>query len=66
MSRPVPHLTEPMRDAAERYARRLIGRHGVSFDLAWGEAKRLALLGMLTADGFKKRVKSKRAKTAKK
>lgn len=66
MSRPVPHLTEPMRDAAERYAKRLIGRHGISFETAWGEAKKLALLGMLTVDGFKKRVKSRRSRAAKK
>lgn len=65
MSRPVLHLTEPMRDAAERYAKRLLGR-GVALQLAWDEAKRLAGLGMLTSDGFKKRVKSRRSRAAKK
>lgn len=65
MSRAVPHLTENMRGAAERYAKRLLNR-GVTLQLAWDEASRLARLGMLTVDGFKKSVHRKRKTPAKK
>lgn len=60
-----PHLTEAMRDAAERYAKRLMGR-GIPLIASWDEASRLARLGMLTVDGYKKPVhRPKRKKTTK-
>lgn len=54
--RPTPHLTAAMKDAAERYAARLLKRHpDLSAQEAMDEARRLARLDLLTADGYKKR-----------
>lgn len=53
--RPAIHLTAEMREAAERYAARLMRRHGMSAQDAHDEALRAAKLGLLTPDGFHKR-----------